>query len=56
MAHWEAAEEAEGWELGLSSSGDGNGGIGLRGDWGICHKEVEYGHTVYCDATNSGPL
>ena len=45
-----------GWELGIYSAGGVNGGSGLRGDWDIRHKEAEYDRSVYCDATDSGPL
>ena len=36
--------------------GGGNGGSRLQGDWYIRHKEAEYSHAVYCDATDYGPL
>ena len=55
-AHQEASEETEGWELVIPLIGGVNVGSRLWGDWYICYKEVEYGRTVYCDATDSGPL
>ena len=33
-----------------------NRGSGLRGDWDLHHEEAEYGHAVYCDANDYGPL
>ena len=54
--HWEAAEDMGGSELVIPLIEGGNGGSRLRGDWYICPKEAEYGRTVYCDATDSGPL
>ena len=42
--------------MGVPIIGGNNGGSRLRGDWYICPKEAEYGRTVYCDATDSGPL
>ena len=56
MAHREVAEAAGGGELGISSAGSGNGGSRLQGDQGLRHEEAEYGHKIYCDATNYGPL
>ena len=56
MAHRESANKAGGWKLELSSTGGGNGTSGLRGDQGVCFEEAEYVCTIYCDATNSGPL
>ena len=55
-SHREAAKEVGGWELVLYSTGGGNSGSGLRGDWGLRREEAEYGRTVYFNATNSGTL
>ena len=41
---------------GVSSAGGNNFGSRIRGDWGLCHEEVEYGCAIYFSATNSGPL
>ena len=54
--HRETAEAAGGGELGLPSAGDGNVGSRLIGDWGLRHKEAEYGRAIYCNATDSEPL
>ena len=40
----------------ISSVGSSNGGSRFRGDWGLHHKEAEYGSAIYCDAANSKPL
>ena len=40
----------------VSSAGGSDGGGGLRGDWGLHHKEAEYGRAIYFNADNSGPL
>ena len=40
----------------LPTIGGGNWGIRFLGDQGIHHEEAEHGCTVYCDATNYGPL
>ena len=45
-----------GWELGLPSTLGGNGGSRLRGNQEVHHEEVEHGCSIYCDATNYGPL
>ena len=45
-----------GWELGVPIIVGSNGGSRLQGDRKLHHEEVENGHTVYCDAANSGPL
>ena len=45
-----------GWELGIPLIGGGNGGSRLQGYWYILQKEAGYNFTVYCDATNYGPL
>ena len=55
-ARREEAEETGGWESVITTIGGGNVGIRLRGDREIHKKEEEHGRTVYCDATNSGPL
>ena len=55
-AYREAAKEMGIQELGTPLIVRGNGGSRLRGDWGIRHEESKYGRTVYCDATDSGPL
>ena len=55
-ARREAAKEAGGWELVLSSASGSNGGSGLRGDQGLCHEEAEYGRAIYFDATDYVPL
>ena len=39
-----------------STVGGGNDRSGLRGDQDLCQKEAEYGHIVYCNPTDSGPL
>ena len=54
--HLEAAGETGGWKLDIPNFLGGNGGSRIRGDQEIRHKEAEHGRTVYCDATNSGPL
>ena len=38
--HREATKTASGWELGISATGDGNAGGRIRGDGGLCSKEV----------------
>ena len=53
-AHQEAAEE--GGEMVILSDGGSEGGCGLQRDWGLHHKEAEYGRAIYCNAANSGPL
>ena len=50
----DAAEERQ--KTGLTASGGGTGGSGARGDTEVDNKEAEHGHTIYCDATNSGPM
>ena len=40
----------------ISSSGGSDRGSGLQGDWGLHHKEAEYGCAIYCDATDYGPM
>ena len=42
--------------MGIPTIGGGNGVSRLRGDREIHHKEAEHVRTVYCDATDSGPL
>ena len=54
--HWEASEAEGGGWVGISSDVGSNGGGGLLGDLGLHHEEVEYGRSIYCDATDSGPL
>ena len=54
--HWEASEAEGGGEMGISSDGGSNGGGGLLGDLGLHHEEAEYGHAIYCNATDYGPL
>ena len=51
-----AGETGGGWELGVTLIGGGNGRSKLQGDRDIRHKEAEYGHVVYCNTTDSGPL
>ena len=55
-AHRNTDKAVGGGELGISSAGGGNGGSGLRGDWGLRHEEEEYDCTIYLDATDYGPL
>ena len=55
-AYQEADGDTGGWELILPAIGGGNGGSRPRGDQEICHEEAEHSHSVYCDATDSGPL
>ena len=55
-SHQEAAKVAGGGELEIFSTGDSNGGIGIRIYRGLSHEEAEYGRAIYCDATDSGPL
>ena len=45
-----------GWGVVISSDGGSDGGRRIRIDWGLHHKDVEYGCTIYCDANDSGPL
>ena len=42
--------------MGLPASGGGTGGSGTRGDTEVNNTEAEHGHTIYCNATNSGPM
>ena len=42
--------------LGLTTIEGENGGSRIRGDQEIHNEEAENGRTLYCDATNSGPL
>ena len=42
--------------MGIFPVGGGNGGSGLRVDCGLRHEEAEYGCTIYCNTTDSGPL
>ena len=50
----DAAEDRR--ELVLSGSGGNTGGSGARGDTEVDNMEAEYSRTIYCDATNSGPM
>ena len=45
-----------GWDLVVPAFGGVNRGSRLRWDQKVGHKEAEHGRSVYCDATNSGPL
>ena len=54
--HREAVEEAGGGGLGLSTADESYGGFGIRRDRGLHPKDSEHGCTIYCDATNAGPL
>ena len=56
MAHQEAAKAEGGGEMLVSSAGGSDGGGGIRGDWGLHHKEAEYGYAIYCDAADYGTL
>ena len=55
MAHQASVEEGGRWDMGLYFAGVGNGGSGIWGDQGIRNEEAEYGRTIYCDVTESGP-
>ena len=55
--HREASAAAkDGWEIGIPDSGRGTEGSGVRGDKEVGHKDAEHGRSIYCDATDSGPL
>ena len=54
--HGETAAERVEWEMVLSLSEGGHARGRVYIDPEIHHKEEEHGHTVRCDATNSGPL
>ena len=54
--HREEAKETGGWEFGVPIIVGINGGRRLQGDQNINHKETKHGRTVYCNATNYGPL
>ena len=56
MAHQEAAKDIGVWELGITLIGGGNGESSIQRDQDIRHEKAEYGHTVYCDTTDSGHL
>ena len=56
MDHQDADEAEWGGEIEKFYAGGSNGRRGLRGDWGLHHKEAEYGRAIYCDVTDSGPL
>ena len=53
--HWEATAAKERLELGLTTSSGGTEGSGNGGDTYTHNTEAEYGCTIYCDATDSGP-
>ena len=55
-AHQETTKETGGWELVIPLVVGGNGGSRIRGDREICQEETEYGHTIYCNVINYGPL
>ena len=40
----------------MPSTADGSSVSGIKIDGGVCHKETEYGRSIHCDATDSGPL
>ena len=52
----ETAAAEERMELGLPASGGGTGGSGARGDTEVNNTEAEHSRTIYCDATDSGPM
>ena len=54
--HGETDEETGKWRLVLSTAGGSNVGGGLRGERVLHPKEVEHGHTIYCDATEYGTM
>ena len=54
--HKEAAKEAGGGGMGLSTAGNSCGGGNIWGDLGLHPKEVEHFHAIYCYVTDSGPL
>ena len=43
-------------EVGSTLLLGGDAGDGFGGGGGVRLKEAEYGHAVYCDATDSGHL
>ena len=54
--HREASAAEERRDLVLPASGGGTGGSGARGDTEVNNTEAEHGRTIYCDATDSGPM
>ena len=54
--HWEATAAKEGRELGLPTAGGGAEGGGNGGDTDVYYTDAEYGHTIYCDTADYGPM
>ena len=42
--------------MGIPTAGGGNEGGGNGGNTDIYYTEAEYGHAIYCDAADSGPM
>ena len=49
----EASDVEGGGGMVISPAGGRDGGSGIWGDWGLHHKEEEYGREIYCNATDS---
>ena len=54
--HWEAPAAKERRDMGIPTSGRGTEGSGNGGDTDVHNTEAEYGCTIYCDATDYGPM
>ena len=51
-----ASDETGGGGVGIPTSDDSYGEVGIQRDRGLYLKEEEQGYTIYCDAANSGTL
>ena len=54
--HGETTAAKEGLELDIPAAGGNNKGGGNGGDTDFNYPEAEYGHTIYCDAADSGTM
>ena len=52
----EASTEEAGWDMGVHLGGGGKIGGGVLDDGDLHLAKAEYGRTVYCDTTDSGPV
>ena len=55
-AHGETASPREGWWVVLPITGGGDEGGSNCSDLDLNTPEAEHGHTIYCDAADSGPV
>ena len=51
-----AAKSEVGWDMGVHLDGGGNIGGRVQADGELHSAKEEYGHSVYCDAANSGSM